>query len=93
MNYLAKIENDGQTALADFLPGLASASFLVVLVSKPDEATQRALTALQQRGGRTLAIFITPDGTLPVSALAAGSERLVVKSASRHNWIGVLDSL
>jgi hypothetical protein len=66
---------------------------LVVLVSKPDEATQRALMALQQRGGRTLAIFITPDGTMPVSALAAGSERLVVKSASPDHWIKVLDGL
>lgn len=93
LNYLAKVENDGQTALADFLAGLASAPFLVVLVSKPDEATRRALMALQQRGGQTLAIFITPDGTLPVSALAAGSVRLVVKSASPHNWTEVLSSL
>jgi uncharacterized protein (DUF58 family) len=93
LNYLAKVENDGQTALADLLPGLASAPFLVVLVSRPDEATGRALAALQQRGSRTLALFISPDGTVPVSALAAGGERLVVKSASPHSWVEVLNTL
>jgi hypothetical protein len=67
--------------------------FLVVLVSNPDEAIQPALASLQQKGIQTLAIFVTPDGTTPPSALTLNSDRLVIRSASPHHWVEVLDTL
>jgi hypothetical protein len=93
LNYLAKVENDGQTALAHVLRNLPLLPFVVVLVSKPDEAISQALVWLQQKGVQTLAIFITPDGTFPTSGLLPAGNGPLIKTVSPHNWTAVLDEL
>jgi uncharacterized protein (DUF58 family) len=93
LNYLARVENDGQKPLADILSTFPPVPFLVALIANPDEPTQRALSSLQQKGIQTLAIFITPDGTTPLSALASSGDRLIVRSVSPHNWAEVLDAV
>jgi uncharacterized protein (DUF58 family) len=91
LNYLAKVRNDGQEPLAKVLNELPPLPFLVVLISNPNVAITRALTILQQKGTQTLAIFITPDGTIPKQVHISKAIGLEIKSVSPHNWADMLE--
>jgi uncharacterized protein (DUF58 family) len=93
LNYLAKVENDGHEPLAKVLSRLPPSTFVVVLISRPDETTIKALSALAQPGRSLLAVFITPNGALPSLAASLKSTHLSVKSVSPHNWTDVLTGL
>jgi uncharacterized protein (DUF58 family) len=93
LNYLARVQNDGQTPLAEVLTTLPPLPFVVALISHPDEATQRALASLRQKGAKALALFITPDGTTPTAALALNSEGVEIRSVNPNNWAAVFDTL
>jgi uncharacterized protein (DUF58 family) len=93
LNYLAKVKNDGQESLANVLRNLPAQPFVVVLISHPDEATIKALDTLCNKGTQTLAIFITLDGTTPVSALGLHRAGLEMKTVTQYNWTTVLDEL
>jgi len=93
LNYLAKVENDGQESLATVLRNLSQLPFVVVLISNPDISIGQELALLQRKGIQALAIFITPDRVSPSSAPAQSSEGLEVKTVSPYNWSAVLDEL
>ncbi len=93
LNYLAKVENDGQEPLAKVLNRLPTSTFVVVLISRPHETISKALTVLARPGRQTLAIFISPDGALPPMVASLKSTNLTVKSVSPHNWIDFLTDL
>lgn len=93
LNYLAKVENDGHEPLANLLSHLPASTFVVVLISRPDETIIKALSTLAQPGRSTLTIFITPEGTLPPPAASPKSTNLAVKSVSPHNWADVITEL
>lgn len=93
LNYLAKVQNDGQEPLANVLRNLPAQPFVVVLVSRPDELTIKALDTLCNKGTQTLAIFITLDGSIPVSALGHNRAGLEMKTVTQYNWTTVLDEL
>lgn len=86
LNYLAKVQNDGVKPLPQLLDSLPASPFVVVLISRPDEATAQALTALARRGVSTFAIFITPDGTMPAAAAKLTGTELHMSAVSPHNW-------
>ncbi len=90
LTYLAKVENDGQEPLSHVLNSLTGTSYVVALISRPDETTFRALLTLPRRSRRALALFITPDGALFPLAAVSGLE---VKAVSPYNWVEVLDRL
>ncbi|MCL4297678.1 MAG: DUF58 domain-containing protein [Anaerolineae bacterium] len=93
LNYLAKVQNDGQEPLAKVLRRLPPSTFVVVLISRPDETIIKALSTLAQPGRSTLAIFITPDGVLPPLAASLKSTYLTVKSVNPYNWLDFLTDL
>lgn len=93
LNYLAKVENDGHEPLAKVLSRLPASTFVVVLISRPDETMIKALSTLAQPGRSTLAIFITPDGALPPLAASLKSTSLTVQSVNPYNWIDFLTDL
>jgi hypothetical protein len=87
LNYLAKVENDGQESLGHVLNHVPSATFMVVLVSQINEAILKVLQTLPRPGSQALILFITPDGSPPPAFKVAGVE---VKSVSPYNWAEVL---
>ncbi|NIP25644.1 MAG: DUF58 domain-containing protein [Phycisphaerae bacterium] len=89
LNYLAKVDNDGQKPLEQVLADLPVLSLVVVLVSNPSELIGKALLALQRRGIPVLPIFITPDGEMLPQAQAAQPANCV----GPHNWAAVLEHL
>lgn len=91
LSYLAKVENDGEEPLERLLHQVAGVPLLVALVSRSDEATIRALHALHRRGTRTLALFITLDGSLPLEAHHLHASGLDVLAVSPTNWIESLE--
>lgn len=93
LNYLAKVENDGQKSLAQVLGNLPPAPFVVVLVSNPDRVTAGALTGLQQKGAQTLAILITPKGDTPPMTEAVTAGGVTLKSVTPFNWAEMLADL
>ncbi|MBE7549704.1 MAG: DUF58 domain-containing protein [Anaerolineales bacterium] len=93
LNYLAKVQNDGQEPLAKVLNRLPPSTFVVVLISRPDETIIKALSTLTQPGRSTLTIFITPDGVLPSLAASLKSTHLTVKSVNPYNWLDFLTDL
>ncbi len=93
LSYLAKVKNDGQEPLDKVLRNLPSLPFVVVLAGNPNQSISRELALLQRKGAQTLAIFIAPDGALPVSALNQSDAELEVKTVGPHNWAALLDEL
>lgn len=93
LHYLARVQNNGDRPLAQVLRQLSPVPFAVVLVSRPEAAAIRELAALGNRGTDALAVFITPDGSLPATALGLGSERLKIKTVSPHNWVEGLQAI
>jgi hypothetical protein len=93
LNYLAKVENDGRTSLAEVLSNLPAQPFVVVLVSKPDEAIDRELESLQRKGIQTLAIFITLDSSAPASSLSQSGPGLERRQVDSHNWPAVFNAV
>lgn len=93
LNYLARVENDGQESLAHVLNHLPASTFVVVLVSQVNETITRALPDLARPGSQGLVFFITPDGLLPPLAHLARAAEVELKSVSPHNWTEVLDKL
>jgi uncharacterized protein (DUF58 family) len=93
LNYLAKVENDGQESLAKVIEALPPLPFLVILISHPNQAIARALNTVRQKGTQTLAIFITPEGNLPDNIHVSGARGLEIVSVSPYNWEEVLAEL
>ena len=93
LNYLAKVQNDGQESLANTIRNLPPLPFVVVLISRSDEVIIKELDTLHRKGTKTLAVFITPDGTMPVSALGQSRAGLEIKAVSPHNWMEMLSEL
>lgn len=93
LNYLAKVQNDGHEPLAKVLSHIPASTFVVVMISRPDETIIKALSTLAQPGRSTLAIFITPDGVLPPLAASLKSTHLTVKSVHPSSWIDFLTDL
>ncbi len=93
LNYLARVENDGQESLAHVLNHLPAATFVVVLVSQVNETIAKALPSLARPGSQGLVFFITPDGSLPPLAHVARAAEVELKSVSPHNWAEVLEKL
>ncbi|MEW5961436.1 MAG: DUF58 domain-containing protein, partial [Chloroflexota bacterium] len=93
LNYLARVEQDGPEPLASVLGQLPALPFVIVLVSRPDEAIATALSALARQGTRLLAMFITPDGALPEVATGLQSPGLTVRAVGPYDWVDVLGGL
>jgi uncharacterized protein (DUF58 family) len=93
LNYLAKVQNDGQESLAKVLESLPPMPFCVVLLSHPTADAVRGLHMLRQKGSQTLAIFITPDGTIPADLHVSSAAGLEIVSVSPYNWAEVLETL
>lgn len=93
LHYLARVQNDGDRSLVQVLRQLPPVPFAVVLVSRPNPATQRELAALSKRGIDVLALTISPDGEPPPVAPGFSGSRLKMKSAGPHNWVEMLASL
>ncbi len=93
LNYLAKVDNDGQKSLAQILHNLPPLPFVVALISNPNEAIIQELELLQRKGTQTLAIFITPDGNMPFPALGKRRAGIEIKTVDPHSWPAMLDKL
>jgi hypothetical protein len=93
LNYLAKVQNDGRAPLAEALSNLPTQPFVVVLVSKPDEAIDRELVSMQRKGIQTLAVFITPDDSAPASHLSQSGPGLEQRRVNPHNWMAIFDEV
>ncbi|MBN1993761.1 MAG: DUF58 domain-containing protein [Anaerolineae bacterium] len=92
LNYLAKVQPDGQEPLAKLLAGLPPFPFLVVLASHPDPSLARVLAALPRKGGQTLAVFITPGGAMPENVKVTKTRGLEVKQVSPYNWTEAIET-
>ncbi|MEM7032710.1 MAG: DUF58 domain-containing protein [Chloroflexota bacterium] len=89
LNYLAKVEQDGQQPLETILPHLKGTNFYIILISQASPAVIQALQTLAQRQLSVLPIFITPSGELP-----SGANKLETAiSLSPFNWASVLSTL
>jgi uncharacterized protein (DUF58 family) len=91
LNYLAKVQNDGDEPYERLLEQTRGIPLLIALVSHPNEATINALRTAHRGGTRILAFFITPDGSLPPLANGLQRRGLNVQSVSPHNWGEILD--
>ena len=97
LDYLARVENDGDRPLARVLndlptgwSGQSSKVFVVVLISKWDDAITKALATLRQKGAQILAVVITIDGVTPPKTSILKATSLEIKSVSPYNWSTVL---
>ncbi len=93
LNYLARVKNDGDRPLAELLfhlprgwSGPLASTFLVTLVSRPDDATLQALSGLAQRGVPGLAVLITPDDDPLPGFPGAKGGGLEIKQVTPYNW-------
>lgn len=97
LNVLAKVDNDGREPLANVVSRLPVLPFVVVLVSRPDEATTNAVTTLARRGTQTLVLSITPEAGPKAGPAQAGFNPripgLELKQVNPHNWRDVLAGL
>jgi uncharacterized protein (DUF58 family) len=93
LNYLAKVDNDGHEPLASVVGRLPVLPFVVVLVSRPDEATTNAVAALARRGTQTLALTITPEAGPVPTGPRLRTARLELKQVNPYNWRDVLAGL
>lgn len=93
LNYLARVEQAGQEPLSGVIDHLAGLPFMIVLASRPDEETVKALQGVARRGTQTLAILITPDGARPDFASSSKSAYLQIRGASPYNWVELLSEL
>lgn len=86
LNYLARVEADGESPYAQLLHKIAGVPLLVALVTQPSEATLQALSTLHRRGTRTLAYLITPDGSPPPALAAHPLSHVEIRIVSPYNW-------
>jgi uncharacterized protein (DUF58 family) len=93
LNYLARVEPDGQESLAHVLSHLPASTFVVVLISRPNEATTRALLTLPQPDLQVLAFNIQPQGAMPPPVSVARATNLTIKNVSPYNWADALTKL
>jgi hypothetical protein len=66
---------------------------VIVLTSRPDEETVKALQGVARRGTQMMAILINPDGTLPEFASDSKRPHLQIEVASPYNWVELLSRL
>lgn len=66
MNYLARVQGEGDESFADCLRGLHATQFVAALLALPDEAASAPLIELQRQGIGVLAVIIDPAPFLPV---------------------------
>ncbi len=93
LNYLARVETDGQESLAHVLGHLPASTFVIVLINQPNETTTRALLTLPQPDLQVLAFNITLEGAASPTISAPRTADLTIKSVSPHNWADVLAKL
>ena len=93
LNYLARIDNNGQTPLATVLHQLPPVPFVVVLVSRADEALSRALAALPQQGRLVLVVHLQPEETMAETTPLRPAPGLEVRQVTPHNWEAMLEAL
>jgi len=86
LNYLARVQNDGQAPLEQVVGRLKAWSFLIVLASNPNPQIGATLASLGRQGVQVLPIFITPQGDLP-AGMKPVQPAVVV---SPHNWAATL---
>lgn len=66
MNYLARVQGEGDESFAECLRGLRATQFVAALFTVPDEASIAPLIELQRQGVGVLAVVIDPVPFLPV---------------------------
>ena len=93
LNYLAKVENNGQTPLSQLLETIPASPFLIVLVSRPTPEIAAALANISPKHTQTLAIFITPDGTLADHLQPSPAPRLTSRVVAAARWQEGLETL
>jgi uncharacterized protein (DUF58 family) len=93
LNYLAKVEDDGQESLAHVLSHVPASTLLVVLVSQVNEVNFRAVQSLTALNSPALVFLITPDGSIPPHVSGGRLGEVELKSVSPHNWAEVLTKL
>jgi uncharacterized protein (DUF58 family) len=65
MNYLARVQAEGEEPFADCLRRLRATSFVAALLTAPDEAAIAPLIELKNQGLGVLAVIIDPNPFLP----------------------------
>jgi len=66
MNYLARVQGEGEESFAECLRGLRATQFVAALLPFPDEAAIAPLIELQRQGIGVLAVIIDPAPFLPL---------------------------
>jgi uncharacterized protein (DUF58 family) len=66
MNYLARVQGEGEESFAECLCGLRATQFVAALLTIPDEAVIASLIELQRQGIGVLTVVIDPAPFLPV---------------------------
>lgn len=93
LDYLAKVKQNGVQPFDQVLGKMTVQSFVVVIVTKPNEALYQALTLLQQRSGQLLVLFIRADGEVPIGAQPLLQFGIQIKGVTPQNWEQVLQTL
>ena len=73
MNYLARVQSEGEEPFADCLRAARSTTFVAALLTAPDEAAVEPLVGLHRFGLGVLAVVVDPTRFLPGEA--GGSNR------------------
>jgi hypothetical protein len=87
------VDNNGQIPLAMVLRQLPPVPFIVVLVSRADEALGRALAALSQQGTLVLAVLIQPEETAAEAVPLRPAPGLEIRQVTPHSWEAMLEAL
>ena len=66
MNYLARVQGEGEESFAECLNGLRATQFVAAILTIPDESTSAPLIELKRQGVGVMAVVIDPAPFLPV---------------------------
>lgn len=66
MNYLARVQGDGEESFAECLRGLRATQFVAALLTIPDESAIAPLVELHHQGVGVLAVIIDPTPFVPI---------------------------
>ena len=67
MNYLARVQEEGEESFAECLRGLRATQFVAALLIVPDEAAIAPLVELHHQGVGVLAVIIDPTPFMPIA--------------------------
>jgi len=94
LNYLAKVQNDGERPLAEFLSNLSDTPFVIVLITQSNYSeTITALHGLVRRNITVITIIITLDDTISSLFTNSHNHQLTSYVVTPHNWIQQLQRL